>query len=375
MADYYLGLMSGTSVDGIDAVVADLSEIIPRLMFAHTYPWRASLREKILATIASPANISLAELGDLDAALGEAFAEAAVAAVAAAKLDCNQITAIGSHGQTLFHAPDGARGFSLQAGDPNRIAEISGITTVADFRRRDIAAGGQGAPLVPAFHRMLFQTPDVSRAIVNIGGMANITLLPKDCDAISGFDTGPGNVLLDAWHQRHRDGSYDPQGTWSSGGAVSTPLLEQFLAHPYFTQPPPKSTGREVFCLAWLEEQIERCGQPVAPVDVQRTLVELTARTIADAILRYESGAGEILVCGGGAHNQVLMRRLADLLDPAIVESTEPYGLHPDWVEAMAFAWLAQRALTGQPGNVPAVTGARHAVVLGAIYTGRREAL
>ncbi len=374
MAEYYLGLMSGTSADGIDAVVADLSGRIPRLVFAHTYPWPASLRKKIFATIANPGNVSLAEFGDLDAALGEAFAEAAVAAVTAAKLHCSQITAIGSHGQTLFHAPDGPRGFSLQAGDANHIAEISGITTVADFRRRDIAAGGQGAPLVPAFHQMLFQTPDVSRAIVNIGGMANITLLPKHCDTISGFDTGPGNVLLDAWHERHRHGSYDPEGAWSSGGAVSTPLLEQLLAHPYFTQPPPKSTGREVFCRAWLEERIEHCGQPVAPVDVQRTLVELTARTIADAILHYETEVEEILVCGGGAHNEVLMLRLADLLDPAIVESTEPYGLHPDWVEAMAFAWLAQRTLTGQPGNIPAVTGARHSVVLGAIYTGRREA-
>lgn len=367
--EYYIGLMSGTSADGIDAVVVDLSGKRPQLVFAQTYPWSSQLREKILATVAQHAKVSLTELGSLDAELGEAFAEAATASMTAANLSREQIVAIGSHGQTLFHAPLEPLPFSLQVGDPHRIAEITGITTVADFRRRDIAAGGQGAPLVPAFHRAVFHDPGACRAILNIGGMANVTLLPKDHDAVTGFDTGPGNVLLDAWHQKHRQGLYDANGAWAAGGTVSVELLEQLLAEPYFSQPPPKSTGRELFCLAWLETQLRACAPQLAAVDVQRTLVELTAETITDAVRPY--GTEQVLVCGGGTHNATLMQRLVDMLSPINVQTTESHGLHPDCVEATAFAWLAQQTLAGQPGNVPAVTGAKHAVVLGAVHHAR----
>ncbi|HHJ18171.1 MAG TPA: anhydro-N-acetylmuramic acid kinase [Gammaproteobacteria bacterium] len=361
--------MSGTSVDGIDAALVDLSGTQPQLTCAHTYPWSADLRERILTVLTNPDTVSLQELGGLDAQLGEAFANAALELIAEAELQPGQVTAIGNHGQTLFHAPDATPAFSLQAGDANRIAELTGITTVADFRRRDIAAGGQGAPLVPAFHRALFHDPDIPRAVLNIGGMANLTLLPTDADAVTGFDTGPGNVLLDAWHHKHRQGDYDSNGDWARSGELNPPLLEQLLAHPYFSQPPPKSTGRELFCLRWLEQQLQTGHQHLPAADIQRTLLELTARSISLSLQQATYDIKQLLVCGGGVHNGFLMQRLQSLLPDCDVESTETYGLHPDWVEAVAFAWLAKQTLAGKPGNLPAVTGASRAVVLGAIYS------
>ncbi|HFD79648.1 MAG TPA: anhydro-N-acetylmuramic acid kinase [Gammaproteobacteria bacterium] len=371
MADHYIGLMSGTSVDGIDAVVVDLEADTPRLLSASTRPWPEALRWQILETIEDPGNVTLAGLGTLDAAIAEAFADAALAAVDEAGLDAASIRAIGSHGQTLFHAPGGPHGFSMQAGDPGRIAERTGITTVADFRRRDIAAGGQGAPLVPAFHQALFSHPRKTRAVVNIGGMANVTLLPAGNGQAGGYDTGPGNVLLDAWYRRHHADEFDRGGAWARSGTLVQRLLEQLLDHPYFRLAPPKSTGRETFCLEWLEGILKRMP-PAKPADIQHTLTEFSARTIAEAV----AAAGEIdevLVCGGGVHNDFLVQRVAALLPQSRVESTETHGLHPDWVEAVAFAWLARRTLRGEAGNLPAVTGARHAVVLGGVYPGRRS--
>jgi anhydro-N-acetylmuramic acid kinase len=370
MPEYYLGLMSGTSVDGIDAVLVDLGKDRPGVVYARTFDWPEALRQRILRTILDHDAVSVLALGQLHAAIGEQLGNAALAAIEAAGVNRDQVTAIGSHGQTIFHAPGGQHAFSMQSGDANRIAEITGITTVADFRSRDIAAGGQGAPLVPAFHQAVFYDPEVSRAVLNIGGIANLTLLPKQNAAVTGFDTGPGNGLMDAWHQKHRQSHYDRGGAWARTGKISRALLERLLAHPYFAQPPPKSTGRELFNLNWLETVLDST-EPRSPAeDVQRTLLELTAATIAGSLRHHASDTEQLLVCGGGAHNGLLMQRLAEILAPVEVTSTERYGLQPDWVEATAFAWLAKRTLEGKPGNLPGVTGARRCVVLGAVYSG-----
>jgi len=371
MPDYYLGLMSGTSMDGIDAALVDLSGDTPVLLNAQTNPWPAPLHPRILKTAAAPQQTSLLDAGALDAELGEQFASAALDIMAKAGLESCQITAIGSHGQTLLHVPEGRPAFSIQLGDANRIAERTGITTVADFRRRDIAAGGQGAPLVPAFHRALFHDPATPRAILNIGGMANLTLLPADSQVVTGFDTGPGNVLLDAWYRKHNPGTFDAGGAWARHGTLNEPLLEKLVNQPYFSLPPPRSTGRELFCLQWLETQLQSGHPALNAADIQRTLVEFTARTIATSLERFGPPLRQVLVCGGGIHNDFLMQRLAALLPEHQVETTEKYGLHPDWVEAVAFAWLAKQTLEGKAGNVPGVTGASQPVILGAIYPGR----
>jgi len=371
MPEYYLGLMSGTSIDGIDAVLVDLSGDIPALLAARTSPWPTRIHDRILAAVAAPQNVSLQDVGTLDAELGEQFADVALSIIAKAGLEASQITAIGSHGQTLFHSPESDPAFSTQAGDANRIAERTGITTVADFRRRDIAAGGQGAPLVPAFHRALFHDPATFRAVLNIGGMANLTLLPTDSETFTGFDTGPGNVLLDAWYQKNHSGTYDESGAWAHSGKLNQPLLERLMEHPYLGQPPPKSTGREQFCLNWLEDLLQSGRHTVPDVDVQTTLAEFTAQSIASSLEQFGQPVQQVLVCGGGVHNDFLMRRLEALLPGQQVETTEKYGLHPDWVEAVAFAWLAKQTLEGKAGNVPGVTGAKRPVILGAIYPGR----
>ena len=371
MPEYYLGLMSGTSMDGIDAALVDLSGDTPQLLRAQTRPWPAPLHARILKTVAAPEQASLRDTGILDTELGEQFANAALDLMAKARLDSSQITAIGSYGQTLLHVPDGQPAFSMQLGDANRIAEKTGITTVADFRRRDIAAGGQGAPLVPAFHQALFHDPGTPRAILNIGGMANLTLLPADSDAVTGFDTGPGNVLLDAWYRKNHQGDYDECGAWAQRGDLNQSLLEHLVDHPYFSQPPPRSTGRELFCLRWLEELLQSGHHALPDADVQRTLTEFTAQTIATALEHFGPPVEQVLVCGGGVHNDFLMQRLAALLPEQQVETTEKYGLHPDWVEAVAFAWLAKQTLEGKAGNIPGVTGANRAVILGAIYPGK----
>ncbi len=371
MSEYYLGLMSGTSIDGIDAVLVDLSGDVPTLLTARTFPWPTLLHDRILEAVATPKSVSLQDAGKLDAELGEQFAGAALDLIAKAGLQNSQIAAIGSHGQTLFHAPEGNPAFSMQVGDANRIAEKTGVTTVADFRRRDIAAGGQGAPLVSAFHQALFHDPATSRAVLNIGGMANLTLLPADSTAITGFDTGPGNVLLDAWYRKNRPGDYDESGAWAHSGDLNQPLLKRLMDHPYFSRPPPKSTGREQFCLQWLEELLQSGHHALPAVDVQTTLAEFTAQTIAASLERFGPPVKQVLVCGGGVHNDFLMHRLQALLPEQQVETTEKYGLHPDWVEAVAFAWLAKQTLEGKPGNVPSVTGANRPVILGAIYPGK----
>jgi anhydro-N-acetylmuramic acid kinase len=366
--ELYIGLMSGTSMDGVDAALVGFSgEQQMRLLQTCAYPWPPLLADA-LRQLAGSATTSLLQFGQLDAQVGDTFAAAVKALLQSAGVTPAEVRAIGSHGQTVFHAPDAHPPFSLQIGDPNRIAQATGITTVADFRRRDMAAGGQGAPLVPAFHADRFAASGETRAVLNLGGIANLTLLPGAAGrAVTGFDTGPGNCLLDLWTRRHRRQPFDAGGAWAAGGKSHPPLLERLLADPYFLRPPPKSTGPEYFSGEWLASRLADLGTLPA-VDVQATLLALTVRSVADALQRTAPDTQRLLVCGGGAHNATLMAALAQQLAPISVESTAVQGLDPDWVEAAAFAWLARATLAGRPGNLPAVTGARAAVVLGGIY-------
>lgn len=372
----YVGLMSGTSVDGVDAVVVEMdTQARPAILAARCLPMPPALRERILA-LSSPGDGEVDRLGVLDVELGRLFAGAALQVIADAGLQPRDVRAIGSHGQTVRHrAAHVATPFTLQIGDPNTIAELTGITTVADFRRRDIAAGGQGAPLVPAFHAAMFRLPDRDRVVANIGGMANLTVLPaaQGEAPVRGFDTGPGNVLMDAWHDLHRGSPVDHDGRWARGGRIDEALLDAMLADPFLATAPPKSTGREHFDLAWLQARLAGLGHPVAPRDVQATLVEFTARSVAEATLSWGTRSGDLFLCGGGAHNGFLRERLAAALPDHRVATTAELGIDPDMVEAMAFAWLASRTLAGLPGNLPAVTGASRPVVLGGIYPGRGD--
>jgi len=353
----YIGLMSGTSMDGIDAVLVDFSSATPSVVKTASLNWSPTLKEK-LSTAAAGGFLTASQWGELDSEVGQAFADAAIEVNQGVKA----IAAIGSHGQTVAHQPNGANGFSVQLGNANIIAEKTGITTVADFRRRDIAAGGQGAPLVPPFHSAIFGDANKHRVIVNIGGIANITSLPSDNNII-GFDTGPGNHLMDKWISLHQGVPFDKEGQWASSGTVIPDLLEQFLSDNYFSQAAPKSTGTDVFSLNWLNQH----SPTGAAEDVMATLLELTAQSIANGIQSLATSVDEVFVCGGGVHNCALIDRLTDLLK-APVNSTAALSVDPDWVEAIAFAWLAKQTMEQQPGNLSSVTGASGQRILGAIY-------
>lgn len=367
----YLGLMSGTSLDGIDACLVHIdgdegSNV--QWVDAHAHALSEPLRAELLA-LCSPGDNEIERLGRADRWLGEAFALASCELLAKTRVPASTIIALGSHGQTIRHSPPGPRptpAYTLQIGDPNTIAQLTGIKTVADFRRRDIAEGGQGAPLVPVFHQCVFGADHERRVIVNIGGMANITLLNAGCDT-TGFDTGPGNVLMDHWAATNLKKPYDHNGAWAARGVVAEALLEALLAHPYFRQPVPKSTGRETFNLDWLHAHLTGWPQ-LSAADIQATLLEFTARTIADAIRTHAPPDCAVYVCGGGALNGALMNRLSSLLTPCRVATTEVLGIAPKWVEAAAFAWLAARTMAGLPGSLPGVTGARRPAILGGIY-------
>lgn len=361
----FVGLMSGTSMDCIDATVVAFDSEQVKLINAVNFAIPASLRAELLELCAPGAN-EIERMGAADRQLGRIFAQATLQLLRDSDIETDRICAIGSHGQTIRHRPNQAdNNFSLQIGDPNTIAELTGITTVADFRRRDIAANGQGAPLAPAFHHAVFASADTGRAIVNIGGIANVTLLGRG-EAPTGFDTGPGNVLMDAWIRQQRNRSFDGNGEWAASGRTIQALLNRLMNHPYLNKPAPKSTGREEFNLAWLHEQLRDTGYTAE--DVQATLLDFTASTIAGEILRHSGDIQEIYICGGGACNSQLMRRLQTLLRPRRVATTAALGIPPEWVEGAAFAWLAKRTLEGLPGNLPSVTGADKAVILGAIY-------
>lgn len=366
MSELFIGLMSGTSVDAIDAALVDFSQGGIVLRATHEHPFPDGLQPRLQTAIAD-GHCGLAELAELDALLGEAFASAALALLEGAGVEPGRVRAIGSHGQTVHHQPGSRLRNSLQLGDPNRIAERTGIATVADFRRRDMAAGGEGAPLVPAFHQAVFGG-DGSRVVLNLGGIANVTILPAGDEPVRGWDTGPGNTLMDAWIHRHLGEMMDRDGRWAAAHRPDPQLLAALLADPFFAAPPPKSTGREHFNLSWLERHLR--GRSLEAGQVQSTLAELTATTVATAIRQHAGHTVEILVCGGGVHNHHLLDRLRQQLSAARLHSTAEAGLAPDWVEAAAFAWLARQTVSALPGNLPSVTGAVRPVVLGAIYPG-----
>jgi anhydro-N-acetylmuramic acid kinase len=367
MSELYVGLMSGTSMDGIDAALVEFDESSLKILATRELEYPVALRQRLLDAITTPLDEEIADLAALDTATGECFRDAAIALLDDAGIEPSKVTAIGSHGQTLRHQPDAEPPFSLQIGGAQLIADGTGILTIADFRSADIAAGGQGAPLAPFFHEWLFRSHGETRSVLNIGGVANVTVIADDQDTI-GFDTGPGNSLMDAWIRKHRELPFDHNGEWASEGNVDFALLEQFLSDPYFAFAPPKSTGFEHFNLAWIE------GHDVSSVkaeDVQATLCALSAVTIADSVSDYAPGTSELLVCGGGAHNPVLLNELSARLPETSVAPTSEAGLDPDWVEAVAFAWLAMRNLQDLPGNLPSVTGAGESVILGSRFSPR----
>lgn len=358
----YLGVMSGTSLDGLDIALIQ-QDTHPILLAHHYLPMPAALRAELLALCASGPD-ELARAATAEQQWVELAAEGIHELLKREQLSPDDIRAIGSHGQTVRHEP--ARGFTVQIGNPALLAELTGIEVVADFRRRDVAAGGQGAPLVPAFHEALFDTQDSPCAVLNVGGFSNLSLIDPGRE-VRGFDCGPGNVLLDAWIGKVRGETFDRDGAWAASGLLNEALLLRLMSDPYFAGRGPKSTGRELFNLPWLESHLAALP-PLPAADVQRTLLELTARSIIDSLQQAQSDTAELLVCGGGAHNGALMQRLQALLPSCRVASTATRGVPPDWVEAMAFAWLAHCCLERIPANRPSVTGARGLRVLGAIY-------
>jgi len=365
MSELYIGLMSGTSLDGLDVAIVDFATDRPSILVQDGHAFPESMRG-VLLEICHGVHDSLDRVAVLDVRFTRWCAEVVNETLARHRLRAGDIKAIGYHGQTVRHRPNQEAPYTIQIGDPNVMAENTKITTVSDFRRRDLAAGGQGAPLVPAFHELLFRDHEVSRAVVNIGGIANVTLLPAvEEKPVTGFDCGPGNVLLDLWIQEHHGEKYDTEGGWAATGTVNSKLLESFLGDKFFTLAPPKSSGREYFNLAWLRNH---AIEHDLPENVQATLCLLTARSIIDAIDRYGPETQEVLVCGGGVHNLVLLDWLHRLQNRYRIRSTNEYGIPPEWVEAMAFAWLARQTLRGETGNLPSVTGARHPVILGGIY-------
>ncbi len=364
--EFYIGLMSGTSMDGIDAALMAFGDDTQRLIHFTETPWPPALARR-LRDLCTPGEAEIDRLGPLDAEVAEQFAGAVAALLRQAGMERSRVRAIGSHGQTIRHRPHATPPFTLQIGDPGRLAERTGITVVADFRRRDMAAGGQGAPLVPAYHATWFRHPGENRALLNIGGIANLTLLPAASrQPVSGFDTGPGNTLLDQWIRRQRGKEYDRDGRWAASGRHDQELLEQLLADPYFATPPPKSTGPEYFDLAWLERHLK--GRRLPPEQVQATLIQLTAQSVANTLSDDDGGIDRLICCGGGVHNPALMAALRCALPGIPVETSNAYGIGPDQMEAAAFAWLARQTLHGRPGNLPSVTGATHPVILGGIY-------
>ncbi len=353
--------MSGTSLDGVDAVLADLGDSRPRLISSHYLPFGDELRQELLA-LHHPDHDELHRSQLAANRLARLYAQSVSELLAQTGVTASDIQAIGCHGQTLRHCPE--QGYTLQIGNSALLAELAGIRVVSDFRSRDIAAGGQGAPLVPAFHDKVLRDPSRHRVVVNIGGIANLTDLPPDAPT-SGFDCGPGGLLMDAWCMRHLGQPYDADGIWAASGKVLPALLERMLDEPFFAMPPPKSSGRDLFNMAWLEGRLK--GDETG-ADVQATLLELTCQGIARAIRQHCRGAQDIYLCGGGAHNSALRARLAELLPGCTIGKTDNLDVSGDFLEAVAFAWLAQQTLRGQAANLPAVTGARHPCVLGAIY-------
>ncbi len=372
MAAMYIGIMSGTSMDGIDLVAATFDPL--QLHATLTVPLPDALRDELLA-LSQPDDNEIERMGTADVAFARLIGQGVLQLIEENQLDKNNIAAIGNHGQTIRHRPH--LGFSLQIGDPNLIAEITGIPVVSDFRRRDLAAGGQGAPLVPAFHQALFQHPTINRIILNLGGIANISVLPAgELSKVYGYDTGPANVLMDAWCKRHTGHNYDENGAWAANGHSLPALMDIMQRHDYFDKKPPKSTGREDFNLAWLDHQLDEWrhmpdydANTDLAENIQATLLKFTVRPIKKAVARCGLEGGELYVCGGGAFNSTLIEQLRWRLSKHnwTIHSTQTLGLAPTWVEATAFAWLAKQRIEKIPANLPAVTGASGLRILGTV--------
>ncbi len=367
MSQLYVGLMSGTSLDGVDAaLVRCTGSGMPQTLGAVHLAYPPELRAQVLQVCTEQGG-RFAALGAIDIGVARLYASAVKQLLQDTGVAAAEVRAIGAHGQTVHHQPQGELRFTVQLGDPNTLAVLTGITVVADFRRRDMALGGQGAPLAPAFHDAVLRHPTQPRVVLNCGGIANVSVLLPGRPCI-GYDTGPANILMDAWAAQHLHQPYDRDGAWALAGHLHAGLLQALRSDLYFALPPPKSTGREHFNAAWLATQLARHAPQAAPADVQRTLLELTASTIADAIARH-ADAGELLVAGGGAFNPALLQRLQALNPRWQVASTAAHGMPPDQMEAVAFAVFAQRTMDGLTGNLPAVTGASRPCVLGGIYS------
>lgn len=363
----YIGLMSGTSLDGIDAALVRFTDNNVEVLASLCLALPSSLKEKIQSLI-NPSTNEINRLMALDIQIGQQFSQAAKQLLIKANINKENVTAIGSHGQTIRHCPNDEYPSTLQIADPNTIAETTGITTVADFRRRDMAVGGQGAPLVPAFHEQIFRDEKKNRVILNLGGIANITILPADKNIhVTGFDTGPANTLLNHWIQQQQNKIYDDKGDWGASGEVNQDFLKALLEDDFFKLPPPKSTGTEYFNAAWLDNKLANFSH-LAIEDVQSSLTALTAKSIVEAINVHASNTEEVIICGGGVHNTYLCQQLIDDLPNMTFNSSDKYGLNPDYVEAAAFAWLAKQTMEHKSGNLPEVTGASRAVILGGVY-------
>lgn len=364
VSDLYIGMISGTSRDGVDVALVRFDGDRPEILSSNCLPYPPDLATALDCMIQAGERPAENQLDQLDQQLAEFFAGAALRVLEQTGIDARTVTAIGSHGQTVWHQPGGNRPESIQLGNPQRIADITGIVTVGDFRRADIEAGGQGAPLAPLLHRALFKPESGTRVVLNLGGIANISILNSD-GSVSGFDTGPANCLLDGWIREHKGQSYDEHGAWSAGGAVNELLLLNLLMDPWFKKPPPKSTGVEHFNLSWLKKQ--ELTKSTDPRDVQATLAQLTASTVAAAIIPVRPT--DVLVCGGGTHNHDLLSRLQGLLPGIPVRSTATRGLDPDWVEAVLFAWLARERIKGRAQETGKITGANQPVLLGRVFS------
>ncbi len=368
MPELYIGLMSGTSMDGIDAALVEFDNTSITLVTSHSHPLPAQLKEKLKLLSLNADQASIDMLGETDTELGDLFADSVNELLKISKLSPEQVVAIGSHGQTVRHRPDLNHRFTMQIADANLISYKTGITTVSDFRRKDMAAGGEGAPLAPAFHQQVFHSETENRAVLNIGGIANLTALPADpAIPCSGFDTGPGNALMDAWIHTHKSLDYDRHGEWAASTSADSGLLKQLMQDPYLSLTPPKSTGKEHYNIEWLIEQLKHYSH-LSAESVQASLCKFTSLSIAEALQRHMPETQTLIVCGGGVHNSHLMSQLKSLLPSVNIQTSDHYGIHPDWVEAIAFAWLARQTLNHKPGNLPAVTGAKNAVILGAIH-------
>lgn len=370
-SSYYIGLMSGTSLDGVDAALVSFNNKKPELLDSYSHPIPDNIKNKLIQFTKTDWKGSMADIGFFHQELGKLFSDATNQLLQQSNLEPHQVLGIGSHGQTIWHQPSSEYPFSMQLGDANLIAELTGITTVADFRSRDIAAGGQGAPLVPAFHNNALSHSDKNRVVLNIGGIANVSILPSETSGkpVMGFDTGPGNGLVDAWIDLHKNKEFDENGDWAKSGIIQEDMLKTLLADDYFSLATPKSTGKEFFNLKWLRNTLGNNLDNSKPENIQATLTELTAKTIADSIDNMDFPCDELFVCGGGIHNKFLIESLQHHLPKIAISSTQTLGIDPDWMEAIAFAWLAKQTLEGKAGNLPSATGAKGFRVLGAIYS------